>query len=315
MDTTFLERVIGLSQQQYLAAEKAAAEIIVAMLGKRPERKNYRRRAWGKYPIQVVLIVIALIVILVITTFIISAIRLYDIGSKTFQEGINHAASAQWAGGSMILMAETAAILFILARSVIDSPEIRPRFPGERWLIWRISTFDPMQAIMLALALLATAIALAGNYYVAIDQRQSNLFAWLEALVPPVFTLGASYILERLFLEMIKNYHADQLEYEHDTKAYDTLAVNPKSHPDYRRVLARAIWDQILLANSDKRRKHEGESFYGMLVGLNQESKAFLVRREYAAHEWGALDTPIAKEADSHPGMGFLRPALSPVSQ
>jgi hypothetical protein len=187
--------------------------------------------AGSKYPGWLVIFTLVLCVVMFIAAFLPSSIRLYDIGYETFYESMNHHDSAVAAGISMVVMAETGAILFTLALAVL-------------------SVERQSQAILLFSIGLSTSIALLGNYEAAISGRDGLLYiAYLEALAPPVLTLSTSYILKGVVLNTLAEYAERQRRWRDEMGRYEALMQSPEQHEDFLKIYRRAIWDLLVDTN------------------------------------------------------------------
>ncbi len=267
MDNSIIDKIAPLSQQQRIQARQNAVANTIAVIGKSPKRDDFVTHQYGRFPNSVRLAIMALVTIILVSAFILSAMRLYDIGNIEFAKTIPDKYSAIAAGIFIILLAEASTVLFMIAISVIGDSRIS-------------------KGIMLTLAILATAIALAGNYYVALHGQETNVFSWLEALSPPIITIGTSYVLERFIFGMIEQRHRDQIAFDKEYKVYQQKVSNPERHDYFVQAYANAIWDQLLFVNRDRRRKHDGVPLPELLAQASAAIKNVLVSREFAADTW-----------------------------
>lgn len=219
----------GLSYEQRDTARYKAANAIRQKLVE-PSVPSFSFSS-SKYPGWLVIFTLVLCVVMFIAAFLPSSIRLYDIGYETFYESMNHHDSAVAAGVSMVVMAETGAILFTLALAVL-------------------SVDRQSQMILLASIGLSTSIALLGNYEAAISGREGLLsIAYLEALAPPVLTLSTSYILKGVVLNTLAEYAERQRRWREEMARYEALTQYPDQHEDFLKIYRRAIWDMLVDVN------------------------------------------------------------------
>lgn len=272
-----IEKVTALTQQQRIESRQIARGNVVASKGTPPKRMNFTTHNYGRFPFGVRMAIMALITIVLIAAFILSAMRLYDIGNTEFYKTIQDGNSAMAAGIFIILLAEASTVLFMIAISVI----------GDSWI---------SKGIMFALAILATLIALFGNYYIALDGQETNIFSWLEALSPPIITIGTAFVLERFIFGMIEQRHKDQLEFEATLKIYQEQIANPENDDQFMQLYANALWDMLLKNNRDRRRKHDGVPIPDLLSQLPTHIKHVLVSREIEADSWYKPKTEGRKE-------------------
>lgn len=294
---TFLEKVQPLTQGQRIEAREKARTATINSVGNAPKRKDFNTNDYGKFPREVRYSIMFLITLILAAAFILSAMRLYHVGNTEFLKTIADHNSAIAAGVFIILLAEASTIMFTIAINVI----------GDTWL---------SKGIMFGLAVLATMIALSGNYYVALYHQEANFFSWLEALSPPIITIGTSFVLERFVFGMIEQRHKDQIEYEKALKVYIEKTGTPETHDFFPQAYANALFDMLISVNKDGRRKHDGKYFRDVLAQLSSTNKVALVQREIEADSWYRVakeerqeEKPKAHEVASH-SVGFL-PALS----
>lgn len=255
-----------LSQEQRIRAQKAAKRAVVADVGKRPERRDFNNSADQKYPAWLTAIILFFCVVMLAAAFLPSAIRLYDIGKNTFQESINDGDSAAVAGICIILMAETGAVLFTMALAVLT--------PNEKHGRWQ---FDIRQVFVLSAAV-CVAVALAGNYFVAIEPKESvNFFGWLEALAPPILTLTTAYVLKEISLNAISQRHADNVMYRAKLGEWELQTSDPEKHPKYIRFYANELQDALKKAN---------KKLGAFLDEITDEEWREYIRREFTADQW-----------------------------
>jgi len=258
-DSTAIEKLRPLTQDERFKARQKAREHVVAMIGKRPSRESFSRRNIGKYPNYVMYTIIGLCLVALLSAFTPSAIRLYHIGSETFSKSINDQLSAQIVGLSIVLMAELSQVVFSLSLAILGTSKT------SRYLLY-FGMF------------IATMIALVGNAQVALPDHWQNPFAWLEALAPPMIVLSLAYILKEQMLQTIETRHVNEVAYQGALQEYEVLTGKPEEHPDWMRYYANSLRDGLIKAN---RRKKTVDTNAIPVTGWR-----VLVSREIQAEDW-----------------------------
>lgn len=260
-----LYRVIApLTDERRIEARARARSIVTKDAGDMPARADFDNHTEAKYPQWVNRLIIGLCVIVLAAAFAPSAIRLYAIGSMTFAEAIPHQASAVAAGIAMVIMAETAQVLFSLAVAVMDASKTAKR-------LLYVSMFG------------ATVLALVGNGQVSLPGHETNPFAWLESFMPPLLVLSTAYILKEQMLVSIAQRHANTKAHQEALSVWNMANAQPERHPRYRSALANALRDAIKEENvkgtgANARRE--------LMAALDMESWKLLVKRELSADDW-----------------------------
>lgn len=279
------QQINPLSDEQRIDARSRASAIVTKSIGDAPNRDQYQHAAVSKYPAWVNQLIMLLCAFVLIAAFVPSAIRLYAIGSSTFAQAIDDDASAMAAGLAVVIMAETAQILFSLAAAVLA-----------------ISTVTSRRLLYASMAA-ATLLALVGNAQVSLPGHWTNPFAYLEALLPPLLVLSTAYVLKEQMLVAIETRHANERAYQLAYNEWATANGKPEAHPRYMSALANALRDALREANS----KGSGATNRRELMATftNEHWKA-LVTRELNADEWyGSGDSalPAAQPVTPEPVM------------
>ncbi len=224
---------ITLTETERLKAYQRAQKYTVARKGTRPTRDQYADHTAERYPQSVTRMIIALAAIMLFAVYLISAMRLYHIGSQTFAATIADSRSATAAGIATVVAAETGATLFVLAAAALT--------------INRLS-----KSLLTTGALISTLIALVGNYQIALVDTQRSPFAYLEALAPPVLVLITAWVLKEQLLHTIEQRHANERAYQTDLANWTQATANPEADPTFARFWATALKEII----STKYRNH-----------------------------------------------------------
>lgn len=255
------EHIQPLTQQQRLEGRQKAIKVIEALAGERPKREHFKNSSVSKYPQWITALVVVLSVIVLMTAFLLSAMRLYHIGYETFYETLAHDLMSIIAGLAIVLLSEAAAVLFTIALSVIGQTQTQRR-------------------ILLASIVGTAALALSGNYYVALYEHALTVFNVLEAMLPPLLTLSTAYVLKELLLCVIEQCHADQIAYEQAMSDWQRLTANPESHPKFTQAYANELRDMLIKIN--RRRKLSKTA----IEQLEAPQWRTLVKRELQTEDW-----------------------------
>lgn len=292
-----------LTPEQRMDARDKAREITKRRMGTKPKREDFKDREIGKYPEWMINTVIGLSLTALLSAFILSAMRLYHIGNLEFFKTIADRNSAVAAGFFIVLLSETCAVLFTLALSVLGKSRTT-------------------RAILITFIFASTALALSGNYYVALWGHKLTLFSVLEAMLPPTFVIGIAFIIKEVFLQKIERLQREEALYQTALMQWEVLTADPDSHPeatyDYSDALKAAIYE------ANKLRKvtwvdGEKERVADIMLRFTDADWVIAVQSEMDNERWFKV-TPeptveptsaLAQEAVRTPG--FL-PMPSPVA-
>lgn len=254
-----------LTDEARIEARARAAAIVAKSLGAMPSREQFQNMTVGKYPAWVNRLIMALCVFVLVAAFVPSAIRLYAIGSETFAQAIDDDTSAMAAGLAVVIMAETAQILFSLAAAVL-------------------ATSTPMSRRLLYVSMAAaTLLALVGNAQVSLPGHWTNPFAYLEALLPPLLVLSTAYVLKEQMLHAIEQRHSNERAYQAAYNQWQHANASPEQHPRYMSALANALRDAL----KDHNARGSGATVRKeTMADFTTEHWKALVYREMKADEW-----------------------------
>jgi hypothetical protein len=262
-----------LTDEQRIAARSRAAAIVAKELGSAPSREQFQHITASRYPGWVNQLIMALCVFVLIAAFVPSAIRLYAIGSQTFAQAIEDDASATAAGIAVVIMAETAQILFSLAASVLATSTVTSR------------------RLLYASMAAATVLALVGNAQVSLPGHWTNPFAYLEALLPPLLVLSTAYVLKEQMLNAIEQRHANERAYQQAYNSWQQASAAPEQHPRYMSALANSLRDALKDHNA---RGSGATARKEIMVDLTTDHWRALVHRELKADEWfGGIEAAL----------------------
>lgn len=232
-----------------------------AIIGTPPDRKHFVHAAARKFPAYVQWIILTLCSVVLIAAFLPSAIRLHHIGVQTFMHAISDAPSLTVAGWSVVLLAETGQLVFTLALAVLDAQR------SQRLMLY-------------GGAALCTAVALVGNVQLAQPALQSEAFAWLEAVAPPLVVLATAHVLKHQMLHGIEQRYKDEREYQIALTQWKQRSAAPEQDASWRKRYANALRDGIRKANNRSERGRNA------LHVLTLQDWYALVEREMQADEW-----------------------------
>jgi hypothetical protein len=254
-----------LSDEARIQARARAAAIVAKSLGDAPTREQFQHITASRYPAWVNQLIMALCVFVLLAAFVPSAIRLYAIGSQTFAQAIADDPSAMAAGIAVVIMAETAQILFSLAAAVLATSTVTSR----RLL------YTSMAA--------ATLLALVGNAQVSLPGHWTNPFAYLEALLPPLLVLSTAYVLKEQMLNAIEQRHSNERAYQTAYNTWLQSSASPEQNPRYMSALANALRDALKEHNA---RGTGATARKEVMTDLTTDHWRALVYRELRADEW-----------------------------
>lgn len=266
-----LQQLAMLSDELRIEAKQRAASVVALEVGAAPSREQFANANASRYPAWVSRLILSLAAFVLIAAFVPSAMRLYAIGSNTFRQAIDDAASATAAGIAIVIMAETAQVLFSLAAAILNT------------------TSTTSRRLLYASMGAATVLALVGNAQISLPGHWTNPFAYLEALLPPLLVLSTAYVLKEQMLTSIEARHANERAYQDAYAAWLTASAAPERHPRYMSALANALRDAIRDVNS----KGAGATARKELMSqLDTAAWKRLVAREMRADEWYTAPEP-----------------------
>lgn len=265
------ERINPLLQEQRDDAFDIARRRIVGPYpdaGGEPQLSHYDERTHSRWPAYVMRIISTLSVMMLMVAFLPSAMRLHDIGLRTFAHAISDLPSAYLAALCIVLMSEIGQVIFSLAAAVMNSKAYR-------------------RALWLG-AFLCTLIALFGNGEVVRPWEVVSVFIWLEAFVPPILVLIVAQILKGQWLHAIEARHKARLDYNAAHALWrqshkDTIAAwqsdydNAPLSSKWSKEIANALRDALRSANKQSK---------AVLRELTDGDWMFLVERERRADAW-----------------------------
>jgi hypothetical protein len=261
-----MRQIQPLSDEARIEAKRRAVQIVQKENGDAPSRDQFQNVTVSKYPAWVNRLIMALCAFVLIAAFVPSAIRLYAIGSQTFEQAIQDEASAIAAGLAIVIMSETAQILFSLAAAVLNT-----------------NSSVTSRRLLFASMAAATILALVGNAQISLPGHWTNPFAYLEALLPPLLVLSTAYVLKEQMLMAIETRHANERAYQEALVVWQQSNASPERHPRYMGALANAMRDAIKETNG---RGAGSTNRKELMANLETAHWRALVQRELATEHW-----------------------------
>lgn len=259
---TNLTMLRQLTEDERLTAYDQARQNIVRASGEKPHRAQFAN-SQSKFPAWFSSFVALLMVIAFIASAMPSLFRLFTAGRDYFTHGIDSGWQGAVVGVSTFILAEFLIILSTITARVY---------------------FDQRQArIFIIPILMGLSVAFVGNWTVT---QPSDLFGWLETIIPPSAVLFLALIGERLILDAIETRHANEQAYQSALSEYQVLADNPEQSPRWIGTYANALRDAIRSANGRGRGREER---LALMDTLSLEDWRVLVGRELQASDWFAL--------------------------
>ncbi len=264
-----------LTYDERMKARTVAAERIAG-----PEHKfeDFRDTVVSRFPPWMERLIVILSLILLAAAFVVSAIRIYDVGYTVALDSVPSITSARVIGGSMILLAEIGMVIFSLAFAVLENSKTS-------------------RYILLGGMVIATAIAVSGNVTAAHPPaigHERFVVSWLEALAPPLLVLGTAYVLKERMLEPVKDRQQQTINYREAVQKREQLLQDPTAVGNWREVYVEALKDQIYRVNG-------------------RSSKAKAVRAHLTTAQWAAL---LHRELDEESKMQALYAEMAqPIEQ
>lgn len=247
-----------LTQEERQNARAAAQHAITRAVGDRPLRDHYNQHTAQRYPPMVTRLINGLCIALLLAAFTPSAIRLYVIGSQTFGAAVPDSRAMVAVGIATVLTAEVGQVVFSLALATLG-------------------TTASARRLLYASMGIATAIALVGNFQIALPGHTTSPFAWLEAIAPPLLVLSTAYVLKEQMLEAIELRDANENAYQEAVHQWQSATADPEAHPHWMQYYANALRDAVRKANNRRREA---------LQSLTTADWRALIYRELQADNW-----------------------------
>ena len=294
-----------LDEAQRIQAEQIARGNILAR-DPEPLRSQYQRRTIGKYSPAFEAVMVAFVGVLFLVGFGPSAFRVYHKAYSTFMAGGEfNATQGMITGGSFVLLAEIAMVLFAMTAGVL-------------------SVSRRMRRLLYSASLLSAFMAVVGNVQVAIDYDSTQPFDWLvsliktlaynpfaglEAALPPVFTLIGGLVLKELALSAMGRRHENERAYQLDFAAWQERAKAVEDHPTWTTQKASAIRQVYQMTHGRKAVVKDGvtDEEWRAIVAREMLHGAWFDEEDLAAYN--PVDRPLSSP---RPEFGFVPLARKP---
>lgn len=253
-----------LTTDQYDQARAKAVERVKGRIGEHPTRDQFKRELGSLWTVlDILALIVFLAALFVSSAHIITHMGLlsqfsYNADNTT---GIvlpisNYTVIHQL---GMILLAEASMLLFM----VMHGMRAKERERRSPWL-------RPF-SLPLALALIAATFVFVANW-------QSGI-GLLEALMPPVFTVGIGLHLERLIVAGLQRREEITARYLEALNVYERATEDPTKHPEFMPILRQELWARLISLPSNKDYRDAPPSV-----------KHAAVRRELERDRWAYAD-------------------------
>lgn len=260
MTTSMLTDIRMLTDEERIEAQARARHVVTLAAGEQPTRDKFTQYGVSHYPEWFTRLIAVLMTIVLLAAAMPSLFRLYTAGKSYFLHGIDNQFLAAIVGISTFLLAE-----FLIILSTISA---RVYFTGRARLVFVVPI------------LLGLAMALVGNWTVA---KPTDLFGWLETLVPPVAVLFIALIGERLVLDSIESRHANERAYQEALASWHESTARPEDSPRYNSAYANALKAALIASNA---RNRGGQERREIMASLSSAQWRALIDREIRADDW-----------------------------
>jgi hypothetical protein len=123
---------------------------------------------------------------------------------------------------------------------------------------------------------MCSSVALAGNIQVALLGFGQSVFAWLEAIVPPMVVLSTAYVLKGQILETIEQRHAAEYAYQSALADWQAMTAEPEQLPDWPQFYANALQDALRKVNTRRKETLTAMTRADWRLAVYQEMQADL---------------------------------------
>lgn len=265
MNTNDLQ-LVGLTEDQRMAASDAARRRAIQELGPQPTPAAFEHAEAAAYPAWLTRLIAAMLGAAFVGAF---ALSMFNV----FSAGRNHAADvlpgeawqAAISGAAVVLLSEFLTITSVLTMQILLARQRR------RWF-------------MLLPAGLGVALALTANATIA---RPVTFWEHLVTVAPPVGVLFLAFILEAVALDAIRRHHAAARAYRAALVEWQQASREVDQSAAYDRQYAVALWETLTAVN---RRGRGGQDRAAALADLTAAERRQLVRAEITAAAWWAAD-------------------------
>lgn len=238
-----------LTTDQYDKCRELALERVKSRIGSKPQRKDFERELgalWG------VLDILALIVF--VAAFIISSLHIQDyvLSEVTGKGDTAYTLINQW---GYIALAESSMVLFMVLHG-LTAKQRRAR----GWFLRHVS-------IHLMLSSVAGVFIFTANLSSGIGE--------LLAIMPPLFTTGIAFNMERLIIAGITRRNEVDTRYLASLKDFEAASKDPEQHSLFPSFFKQELWSKLISLKPNQGFKDAPAGF-----------KAAAVEREMERDQW-----------------------------
>lgn len=238
----YLTLLKPLTLNQYDDAKAATLARVTKLIGDKPTRKKLQRDQGSLFtPLDLLALVVFVAALLVSSIHIITLMG--ELATTTYVaqgltvlgihlDGNLYAVLHQL---GFIFLAEASMLLFMVTWRMQVRDVVGVWFKIPRKLF----------SVYLLLALLAMSFVLSANL-------KSGL-SLLEAIMPPIFTIGLGLHMEHLIVELIDRRQQLTDRLQEKLAIWEEASEDPSTHPEYRQLLVRELWEKLakLAVNRD----------------------------------------------------------------
>lgn len=266
-----------LTTAQYETCKAQALKLVKKSIGDRPTRTQFMREFGASWTVLDALALVVFAAALVVSSahIIAHAGSLATASHPADQVAGTRIGRDLWVAihqWGYIFLAEASMLLFM----VLFAIERRG---------WRRYTF--------------VAIALVAATFVVVANLSSGT-GILESLMPPIFTLGIGFHLERLLVQQIRRRRDVTDRYLAALATWEQATEDATTHPDYSKLLMNQIWEKLVSLKANKE-----------FADANARFKIAAVQREMERDLWTDLEhmpttpPPRTEEREHRPEVPF----------
>lgn len=266
----FLKTLKGLTLTQYDDAKATTFGRVQKLIGQKPTRKSLQREQASLFtPLDFLAIIVFLAAFWVSSVHIIT--HMGKLATSTYSEtteplgfvvdGQTYAVAHQM---SFIFLAEASMLLFMVTwRMQTRDHTGTLKLP----LIGQTKIPTKIFSVYLILSLIAMSFVLVANL--------ASGLTVLEALMPPMFTIGLGFHVEHIIVQWLDRRTLLDKRFIEKMDIWEKSSEDPTTHPKYRELLMREVWDKIARVRDNKE-----------LADAPAQLKLVAVHRELERDQW-----------------------------
>lgn len=232
-----LAQIKPLTLNQYDECKVKTTERVRKLNGDRPTRESLKKEQEPLVtPLDFLLVIVFFAAFAISSLHIMAhagdlAVTTYHASSVGIMSFINLHQYTLISQVGMILLAEASMLLFMTTwRLETKQKSVWVRIGGISLPVGKIT-------ISLVLAVVAMVFVFMAN--------AASGVTLLEAIMPPIFTVGLGFQLERIFDLWLERRTELRHKFTQKTYLWDAANEEPQAHPEYRPLLMREIWDAL----------------------------------------------------------------------